>query len=74
MGITTTSRPRSPQRGLSTKTKCWDCGANAPAFLIESHSGNAICGDCASEKGERMPVTPSEDPIGTIQKGKKRGH
>ncbi len=71
MGITTTgSMARSTAMG--SKIRCWDCDKEADAFLIESHSGNQICGACASAKGEILVIEPSSDPIGTIEKGKKR--
>ena len=72
MGITTTGS-MTKGGGLNTKVRCWDCNAAAPAFLIESDSGHEICGDCAMEKGLGMPVVPSSDPIGTIERRRRHG-
>ncbi len=67
----TKSTPSPPQSGLRHRQKCWNCGAEAPFFLIHPASQNPICQDCALSEGREIPVSLSDDEVGTIEVGKR---
>jgi hypothetical protein len=72
VGITTSSSAKSGH-SLSQKQLCWDCGKHSAFFMVHPGYGYGLCGDCAKSEGLDVPIEPSDEEIGTITKGKKRG-